>query len=76
MRTISGRQLMPSIGHTMVSYISQGSGADTGFLIGGVTKKYSYEYIVLRSKTGMRIMPILGGFGGMPPQEIFENYTL
>ena len=48
--------------------LSQHSGADTGFLKGGVTKKVAmHNYIVLQSKTGMRSMPILGGLGACPP---------
>ena len=33
-------------------------------------------YIVVRSTTSMRSMLLLGGSGGMPPQENFENSLL
>ena len=31
---------------------------------------------IVRSTTSMRSMLLLGGSGGMPPQEIFENEVL
>ena len=48
------------------------------FYTGGAKHILSYmesDYVV-RSTTSMRSMLKLGGSGGMPPQENFENYML
>ena len=48
------------------------------FYTGGAKHILSYmesDYVV-RSTTSMQSMLKLGGSGGMPPQENFENYML
>ena len=51
------------------------AGADPGFTKGGGAQIHCSEHdnCVRNTRSGLRSMPNLGGYGGMPPQKILKN---